>query len=42
MSDLFDKFLHDRGRKGEELFFLNIGAMDGVLFDELGGYTHLY
>jgi FkbM family methyltransferase len=42
MSDLFDKFLHHRGGQGEKLFFLNIGAMDGVLFDELSGYSHRY
>ena len=42
MTDIFDRVLHHYGRKGEKLFSLNIGAMDGVLFDELIGYTTSY
>jgi len=42
MTDIFDRVLHHYGRKGEKLFSINIGAMDGVLFDELIGYTNSY
>jgi FkbM family methyltransferase len=42
MTDIFDRVLHHYGRKGEKLFSVNIGAMDGVLFDELIGYTNSY
>jgi|LauGreDrversion4_2_1035121.scaffolds.fasta_scaffold12661_5 FkbM family methyltransferase len=42
MSDIFDRILHDRGRKGEKLFTINIGAMDGLMFDELSGYSGMY
>ena len=42
MTDIFDRVLHHYGRKGEKLFSLNIGAMDGVLFDELIGYSTSY
>lgn len=42
MEDLFDKVLHYYGRKGEKLFMINIGAMDGVLFDGMSGYAQLY
>lgn len=42
MSDIFDKILHSRGRRGEKLFAINIGAMDGLMFDELSGYSNLY
>ena len=34
MTDLFDKVLHYCGRKGDNLFLINVGAMDGILFDE--------
>lgn len=40
--DYFDLYLHQIGRKGEKVFAINIGAMDGVLYDELIGYTHSY
>ena len=42
MTDIFDKVLHYYGRKGDNLFLINVGAMDGVLFDELIGYSSMY
>jgi len=42
MEDFFDKVLHYYGRKGEKLFMINIGAMDGVLFDSMSGYADMY
>ena len=42
MEDFFDKVLHYYGRKGEKLFMINIGAMDGVLFDGMSGYADMY
>ena len=42
MTDLFDKVLHYCGRKGDNLFLINVGAMDGILFDELIGYSTMY
>ena len=42
MNDFFDKVLHYYGRKGDKLFMINIGAMDGVLFDAMSGYAGMY
>ena len=42
MSDIFDRVLHYYGRKSSKLFCINIGAMDGVMFDELVGYSKTY
>ena len=42
MSDIFDKVLHYYGRKSVKLFCINIGAMDGMMFDELVGYSKSY
>ena len=42
MEDFFDKVLHYYGRKGKKLFMINIGAMDGILFDSMSGYAHIY
>ncbi len=42
MDDLFDKVLHYYGRKAEKLFMINIGAMDGEMFDTLTGYSNMY
>jgi len=42
MSDVFDRVLHFYGRKSLKLFCINIGAMDGVMFDELVGYSKMY
>ena len=42
MEDFFDKVLHYYGRKGQKLFMINIGAMDGVLFDSMSGYAQMY
>ena len=42
MEDFFDKVLHYYGRKGQKLFVINIGAMDGVMFDSMSGYAQMY
>lgn len=42
MSNFFDKGLHHLGKTGQQVFVMNIGAMDGVLFDEMIGYTNMY
>ena len=42
MSDIFDTVLHYYGRKSSKLFCINIGAMDGMMFDELVGYSQTY
>jgi FkbM family methyltransferase len=42
MNDFFDKALHYLGKKQKETTALNIGAMDGVMFDEMIGYTNMY
>jgi FkbM family methyltransferase len=42
MDNFFDKSLHYLGRQGGEVVGLNIGAMDGILFDEMIGYTNMY
>lgn len=42
MENFFDKALHFLGRNQENVFVMNIGAMDGVLFDEMIGYTNMY
>jgi FkbM family methyltransferase len=42
MVDYFDLYLHYSGRKKKSVFTVNIGAMDGVLFDELHGYSSAY
>jgi FkbM family methyltransferase len=42
MSNFFDKGLHFLGKNKSNVFVLNIGAMDGVLFDEMIGYTNMY
>jgi len=44
MSDFFDRALHYLGQnqKNNRVFVLNIGAMDGVMFDEMHGYTTMY
>ena len=42
MSNFFDKSVHHLGKNKENVFILNIGAMDGVMFDELIGYTNMY
>lgn len=40
--DFFDLYLHYKGKKQEKVFFVNLGAMDGILFDELHGYSSMY
>jgi FkbM family methyltransferase len=42
MNNFFDKALHYLGKKQKETVALNIGAMDGVMFDEMIGYTNMY
>jgi FkbM family methyltransferase len=42
MNDIFDKILHHFGSAKESLFVINIGAMDGVMFDDLSGYVSMY
>jgi FkbM family methyltransferase len=42
MNNFFDKALHYLGKKQKETLALNIGAMDGVMFDEMIGYTNMY
>ena len=42
MSNFFDKSLHYLGKNDQNIFVMNIGAMDGVLFDEMIGYTKSY
>ena len=41
-TDYFNDALHHLGKKGEKLFTLNIGAMDGITFDEMSGYIKMY
>ena len=40
--EFFDLYLHHKGRQEENIFTVNIGAMDGFMFDELSGYTSMY
>jgi len=42
MENFFDKSLHYLGQNKKDVFVMNIGAMDGVLFDEMIGYTNMY
>lgn len=52
MADLFDKTLHYLGQyfgtgqntnqNKNDIFVINIGAMDGVMFDEIYGYSLMY
>ena len=41
-TDYFNDVLHHFGSKGEKLFTINVGAMDGLTFDELCGYSSMY
>jgi len=42
MNNYFDKAVHYLGQNNKNIFIINIGAMDGITFDELYGYTHIY
>lgn len=42
MDNFFDKVLHYYGKKGEKLFMINIGAMDGTMFDSMSAYADVY
>ncbi|MDX2170753.1 MAG: FkbM family methyltransferase [Deltaproteobacteria bacterium] len=41
-EDIADLTLHHMGRTGAQPFWVVIGAMDGVTFDDLSGYISLY
>ena len=42
MKNFFDKTLHYLGSNQKDIVALNIGSMDGVMFDEMIGYTNMY
>lgn len=43
MKNFFDKVLHKVGKeKGKDAMYINIGAMDGVTFDDSAGYVAMY
>ena len=43
MENFFDKAMHYLGKTSkDDVFILNVGAMDGVMFDEMIGYTNMY
>ena len=42
MDNFFDKSLHFLGKTNKNITALNIGSMDGVMFDEMIGYTKMY
>jgi len=43
MYNFYDKVLHKLGKeKGREVSFVNIGAMDGIMFDDSAGYVAMY
>ena len=42
ITDLFDKATHFLGKNYTDVVTINIGAMDGVMFDELYGYSSMY
>jgi FkbM family methyltransferase len=42
MENFFDKALHFLGKNQSSIVALNIGSMDGVMFDEMIGYTNMY
>ena len=42
MENFFDKSLHFLGKTNTDITALNIGSMDGVMFDEMIGYTNMY
>ena len=42
MSNFFDKALHYLGQNSPSTFVMNLGAMDGEMFDEMIGYTRMY
>jgi len=42
MDNFFDKSLHFLGKTNNKITALNIGSMDGVMFDEMFGYTKMY
>jgi FkbM family methyltransferase len=41
-EDFFDKAVRYVGQKTSEKFVINIGAMDGILYDEMSAYTSLF
>jgi FkbM family methyltransferase len=42
MTNYFDVAVHHLGKNEKNIFIMNVGAMDGVMFDELIGYTNTY
>jgi FkbM family methyltransferase len=42
MDNFFDKSLHFLGKTNNTITALNIGSMDGIMFDEMFGYTKMY
>ena len=42
MKNFFDEALHYLGKNNKDIVALNIGSMDGVMFDEMIGYTTMY
>jgi len=42
MIDIFDRALHYLGQNQKNVFVLNIGAMDGIMFDEMCAYSAMY
>jgi len=42
MVDFFDVALHFLGKNKPNVFTVSVGAMDGVMFDEMIGYTNMY
>lgn len=42
MSNLFDDGIKYLNQKGQDIFAINIGAMDGIMFDELHSYKMRY
>ena len=42
MENFFDESLHFLGKTNNTITALNIGSMDGIMFDEMFGYTKMY
>ena len=42
IEDFFDKAVRYIGSTKEKVFFVSVGAMDGIMFDEICGYANLF
>lgn len=43
MFGFYDKLLHEIGKKkGSDAIYINIGAMDGIMFDDSASYVSMY